>query len=242
MVLELSLLLLQRIVESFYALEERGIDVGFRWVPRHAGACGNTEADRAAREAASRDSILTVPPARRIWEVVGVIRLVENDWKSDLTLFDSEGLPGQYTWKLDQALPGQHTLRLYGAFSSEQASILIQAQKGHCRLNQYLSRIGIVEEAKCHCGTDDETIRHVLCVCLLWATQWKTLQAVAGNRWGDVSYLLGGWGKRRDAKSGKLLDGEKDNWRPDLTVVKATVRYLQETGRLIYQLEEGQVG
>jgi hypothetical protein len=36
-----------------------------------------------------------------------------------------------------------------------------------------------------------------------------------------------------------LLDGEKYNWRPDLTVVKATVRYLQETGRLTYQLEEG---
>ena len=33
-----------------------------------------------------------------------MIRLVENDRKGDLTLFDSEGLPGQYTWKLDQAL------------------------------------------------------------------------------------------------------------------------------------------
>jgi hypothetical protein len=33
MVLELSVLLLQKIVESFYALEERGIDVEFRWVP-----------------------------------------------------------------------------------------------------------------------------------------------------------------------------------------------------------------
>jgi hypothetical protein len=74
--------------------------------------CGNTEADRAAREAASRDSIPTAPPARRIREVVGVIRLVENDRKSDLTILDSEGLPGQYTWKLKQALPGQHTLRL----------------------------------------------------------------------------------------------------------------------------------
>jgi hypothetical protein len=211
-------------------------------VPGHAGVCGNTEADRAAREAASRDGALTAPLARRIREAGGVIRLAENDRKSDLTLFDSEGLPGQYTWKLDQALPGRHTLRLYGAFSSEQASILIQARTGHCRLNQYLSRIGVVEEAKCPCGTDDETVRHVLCVCPLWAVQRKTLQAVAGDRWGDVSYLLGGWGKRRDANSGKLLDGEKDNWRPDLTVVKATVQYLQETGRLTYQPEEGQVG
>jgi hypothetical protein len=134
---------------------------------------------------------LTAPLPRGIREAVGVIRLVENDRKGDLTLFDSGG---------------------------------------------------IVEEAKCSCGTDDETVRHVLCVCPLWAVQRKTLQAVAGDRWGDVSYLLGGWGKRRDAKSGKLLDGEKDNWRPNLTVVKATVQYLQETGRLTYQPEEGQVG
>jgi len=171
-----------------------------------------------------------------------VIRLLENDRKSDLTLFDSEGLPGQYTWKLDQAILRKHTLRLYGAFSSELASILIQARTGHCRLNQYLSCIGIVEEAKCPCGTDDETVRHILCVYLLWAIQRKTLQAVDSNRWGDVSYLLDGWGKHRDAKPGKLLDGKKDDWRPNLTVVKATGRYLQETGRLTYQPEEGQVG
>ena len=76
----------------------------------------------------------------------------------------------------------------------------------------------------------------------MWNVQRKTLQAIAGDRWGDVSYLLGGWGKRKDANSGKLLDGEKDNWKPNLTVVKATVQYLQETGRLTYKPEEGQVG
>ena len=111
-----------------------------------------------------------------------MIRLVENDRRSDLTFFDSEGLPSQYTWKLDQALLGRHTLRLYRAFSSEQASILIQARTGHCRLNQYLSRIGIVEEAKCSCGIDDETVRHVLLVCPLWNVQRKTLQAIARDR------------------------------------------------------------
>jgi hypothetical protein len=96
-----------------------------------------------------------------------VIRLVENDRKSDLALFNTEGLTGQYTWKLGQALPGQHTLGLHGAFTFEQASILIQARTEHCRHNQRLSRTGIVEEAKYRCGIDDETVRHVLCVCPL---------------------------------------------------------------------------
>lgn len=70
--------------------------------------------------------------------------------------------------------------------------------------------------------------------------RYRRLPEIPGGR--DVPYLLGGWGKRKDRKSGKLLDGERDNWKPDLTVVKATVQFLQETGRLTFQPEEGQVG
>jgi hypothetical protein len=95
------------------------------------------------------------------------MRLVENDRKSDLVLSSSEGLPGQFAWKLDQALPGRHTLHTSGAFSSERASILIEARTGHCGLNQHLSHIGTVEEAKCRCGIDNETVCHVLCICAL---------------------------------------------------------------------------
>jgi hypothetical protein len=148
-------------------------------------------------------------------------------------------MPGQYTWKLDQALPGRHTLRLYGAFTSEQASILIQARTGHCRLNQYLSRIGVANDAKCLCGLNDETISHIICVCPLWTEHRKALRIAAGERGGDLSYLLGGWGKRKDATTGKLIDGEKNKWKSDITVVKATVQFLQETGRLTYRPEEG---
>jgi len=211
-------------------------------VPGHSGVCGNEQADKAARAAASQAGGLTVPLARRVREAVGLIKAIEQDRKRDSDQFDPEGLPGQYTWKLDQALPGRHTLRLYGVFTSEQASILIQARTGHCRLNQYLSRIGMVDDAKCSCGIDDETIRHILCVCPLWAEQRITLQAAASERRGDVSYLLGGWSKRKDANSGKFIDGEKDKWKPDITVVKAIIQFLQETGRLTYQSQEGQFG
>jgi hypothetical protein len=49
-------------------------------------------------------------------------------------------------------------------------------------------------------------------------------------------------GKASGPEPAKPLDGEKDNWKPNLTVVRATVQFLQETGRLTYQPEEEQAG
>jgi hypothetical protein len=56
----------------------------------------------------------------------------------------------------------------------------------------------------------------------------------AGGRAGDVPFLLGGWGTKKDSK-GQLLDGLRDKWKPDLKVVKATIRFLEQTGRLTYR-------
>jgi hypothetical protein len=58
-------------------------------------------------------------------------------------------------------------------------------------------------------------------------------QSIAG-RAGDVPFLLGGWGTKKDSK-GQLLDGLRDKWKPDLKVVKATIRFLEQTGRLTYR-------
>jgi len=46
-----------------------------------------------------------------------------------------------------------------------------------------------------------------------WMDGWilKTLRAAAGERWGDVAYLLGERSRRKDANSGKLLFGKRDD-------------------------------
>jgi hypothetical protein len=113
---------------------------------------GNEEADKAARAASSQKGRLTAPALERVREVEGVIRLINWDRSDNPTPFDSLGLAGQYAWKMDQVLLGTHTLRLYGSLTSDQSAILIQARTGHCRLNQYLSRGGLVESALCECG------------------------------------------------------------------------------------------
>jgi hypothetical protein len=65
-----------------------------------------TQADEAVWDAASLNFTPTAPATNEIREAAGVIRLVENVRKSDLVLSSSGDLPGQYTWKFDQALPG----------------------------------------------------------------------------------------------------------------------------------------
>ena len=75
-------------------------------------------------------------------------------------------------------------------------------------------------------------MRHVLLQCQRWAEHRKILKKIAGYRWGDVSYMLGGWGTKKHWKTGELLDGPMDKWKPDLDVVAATVQFLKKTGRL----------
>jgi hypothetical protein len=88
--------------------------------------------------------------------------------------------------------------------------------------------------ALCECERGEETIRHVILSCARWAEERRELRIVAKERAGDVPFLLGGWGKKQDSQ-GQLIDGPKEKWRPDLEVVKATIRFLEQTGRLDYR-------
>ena len=89
---------------------------------------------------------------------------------------------GKYTWDLDTALPGKHTLKLYGALSSDQAAILVQARTNHTHLRSHLARIKVEESARCECRHENETVEHVLLRCPLWSGARERLRADAGHR------------------------------------------------------------
>ncbi len=57
------------------------------------------------------------------------------------------------------------SLRLYGALSSDEASILVQARTEHCGLNACLFRKNLADSPACECGCGDETVLHVLLHC-----------------------------------------------------------------------------
>jgi hypothetical protein len=93
---------------------------------------------------------------------------------------------------MDKALLGKHTLYLYRSLTSDQTAILIQARIGYYRLNQYLSQIRLVDEAKCSCRDDEEIIRYLILSYPKWIIERRELRKAVGVRSGDVPYLLGG--------------------------------------------------
>jgi hypothetical protein len=93
----------------------------------------------------------------------------------------------------------------------------------------------VVDEARCSCGYDEETIRHLLLSCPRWTDERRELRESVGDRSGDVSYLLGRWGSRKDVRTGQFVDGPEKKWEPDMEAVKAIIRFPEKTGRSTYQ-------
>lgn len=222
----------RKIADAFLEMESVGHRVTVFLAPGDKGIRGVAEAKQAAKAAVDNGSALTAAPSERVRELSGVLRLVKAERVKRLHTNEDDVRAKYYTWKMDKAWSGKHTLRLYGALTSDEASILVQARTEHCGLNACLFRKKLADSPACECGRGDETVLHVLLHCDRYAEARNVLREAAGDRWGDASYLLGGWSGRKDARTGKLLDGPRESWKPDLRVVRASIRFLYQTGRL----------
>lgn len=195
-----------------------GPQIRLQWVPGHSKIVGNEIANTLAKEATSgpqqpRDE-LTLPAAlkkaRRL-----IVQTTPR--KAD---------------DIDRALPGPHVRTLYDNLVYQKAAVLCQLRTGKSRLKGYLARIGAVETDKCECErAPPETVRHFLFECPQWANLRQSLREVAGSRWGDLSYYLGGQSTQR-RPSGELLDGPATSWKPNLAVIHLTIEFAIATRRL----------
>ena len=122
-------------------------------------------------------------------------------------------------------------VKVYNSMSYEDAKILVRLRTGHSGLNSHLYKIRKATTARCMCETGEETVAHFLFLCPQWIELRQHLRSALGGRWADVSYALGGWSDRRD-RAGKLIDGRKDKWEPNIGVLKAVVQFVKATERL----------
>ena len=107
----------------------------------------------------------------------------------------------------------------------KQSQILCQLRIGICRLNSYLAKIQAADSDQCRCNRGSETVDHFLFRCPRWSNLRQEFKRLAANRWGDLSYALGGWSNERK-------DGHLDKWTPQTAMVSATINFAIATGRL----------
>ena len=211
---------------------ELGVFVKVLWIPGRKGIVGNERAHQAAQEMTAIGKKPTADLGRLVREHFAVSKLLRKAVEAD----KPEATPtwGRYTYAIDSALPGKHTLQLYGPLSREDAGILAQARTGHTHLNEYRARIKQADSALCECNGGVESVKHVILQCPTWTTARRRLREAAGDRWGDVSFLLGGKSRKLDPRTGKLIDGDK--WKPDMRMVRETIAFLKSTGRFSAQV------
>jgi hypothetical protein len=87
------------------------------------------------------------------------------------------------------------------------------------------------ESAACTCRATQESIYHFLFRCSKWREERKNLRDTIGDRWGDLSYALGGWSGRKDRRTQQYVDGTREKWKPNIKVLKAVIEYVKATKR-----------
>jgi ribonuclease HI len=224
--------ILRSIIEAVHSVRKQyGTTVEFHWVPAHAGVELNEKANTQARQATEKDGTPQQPH---------LPRLVTAAWRDVANYHTATGLGATekdlFRRHLDQAVPGKHTRDLYDGLSKKDASILAQLRTGKCRLNHYLFRIGAVESEMCQCGREAETVRHFLFRCPRWRTKRDELQLASLPRWGDHAYCVGAWSERR-GHNGQYVNGAKEKWKPDLSVIKKVLNFVKATQRLEWTAE-----
>ena len=60
--------------------------------------------------------------------------------------------------------------------------------------------------------------------------QRAKLRQQHGQRFGELSYALGGYSSRQEG--GESIDGPIERWKPSMEAVRATIEFAKSTGRL----------
>jgi len=128
---------------------------------------------------------------------------------------------GRFSKEIDIALPGKHTKKLYDTLSRPEANVLVQLRTGMIRLNSYLARIGAEETDLCPCGLATETTKHFLFTCPQWTQQRTQLYNHTETRRGSLSFFVGG-----------KTTSDPVDWKPNITAVRAAIKFAQATNRL----------
>ncbi|KAM3490228.1 hypothetical protein MY3957_006467 [Beauveria namnaoensis] len=203
------------IYDSIQDQQENGVSISITWKPTESDDELLNVAKRKAKDA-------TREGARPEQQFPKMLSTTFNIEKRKLRA--ERHIPenvGKYSKSIDTALPGEHTRALYEDLPWNERTVLAQLRTYMIRLNGYLHQIRAVPSSQCACELERETIKHFLFRCPKWEAHRKEMTECTDTQRGNISFYVGG-------KSPS--DGTK--WKPNMTAVRATIRFALATGRL----------
>jgi hypothetical protein len=221
--------LIEKILRKADQLTDCGLKLQLHWAPGHNGAIGIGKAHEAARRATRKGVEMQDPGIRLKSRTLFLGRKLAE--KEELDTWRRK-YGGRHTFNLDKALPRQHMTTMYNNLSHMEAKALVQLRTGNIALNHFLYRIKAIESPRCSCGQSEETAIHFVFDCPQWETHRQDLRRVLEERWRDFAYAVGAWSGRREIGTRRPVDGPREKWKPNLTVIKAVTRFVLATGRL----------
>jgi ribonuclease HI len=163
--------LLKNITQQIDELRTQDLNTEIRWVPAHIGIQGNEDADRAAKEATGwREGSLTGPRAvepqqlyplrstMKTWSHKETIKSWETSWVSETR--------GRASFR-HTPKPSRKVLDLHDGLIKKRSALLMQLRTEKIGFNDFLfgRRVPGITSNRCPCGSDRQTVAHVLLRC-----------------------------------------------------------------------------
>ncbi len=189
---------------AHFAKDRHHIHLNLRWIPSHSGIKGNEEADRLAKNSVGQ------VPNHRFSRLASLQRKATKadtllEWSTEW----NRSTKGQYLRRIDTAIPGPHVRKLYDHLPRQRAGLLAQLRIGHNWLKSFSKRVKHSDSDRCECGAV-ETLVHVFIDCPNLREPRRQLREAIGNRFNNLTTMLGGRIQRGSKITAKELNAVLD--------------------------------
>ena len=182
--------IVQRIISAIDCIRQRGSTVEIHWVPAHIGLCGNEAADKSAKEATGwrlkklrrggvreEDTSSTAAKAQWVKELLSAknSQATKNAMREWMDEWAKERR-GRELYRLEPS-PRRGTIKLHCGLSKELSSLVVQMRTGKIGLREFLfhRRVPGIVDGRCECRQGNQTVKHILLECRLFARQRRNL-------------------------------------------------------------------